>query len=103
MLKRIFSISIIVMIWLSGLVVDQARADSISSIVQGDTATIWHTDTYRNCGSLFTMDVQISDNLITITEVDTGEAMFCMCYFDLSVTIGPLEPGDYTAEIYSTD
>ncbi len=26
----------------------------------------------------------------------------CLCIFDLSVTYGPLEPGDYTVDVYFT-
>ena len=81
-----------------------AQTDSIYVTVQGDTATIWHTQTWRNCASLFMMDVQLTDYQITVMEVDTvGPIANCNCYFDLSVTIGPLEPGDYTVDIFSTD
>ena len=80
-----------------------AQTDSIYVDIQGDTATIYHTQTYRNCGALFNMDVQMADNHITITEIDTGASADCMCYFDLSVTIAPLDPGYYTADIYSLE
>ncbi|GEM_PF-809680 len=80
-----------------------AQTDSIYATVQGDTATIWHTQTHRNCGSLFYMDVELSGNHLTVTEVDTGLIAFCTCYFDLSVTIGPLAPGNYTVDVFGTD
>ena len=80
-----------------------AQSDSLFVTVSDDTATIWHTQTYRNCGSLFVMDVQLEDSLITVTEVDTGVPALCNCYFDLSVTICLLDPGFYTVQVFSTD
>jgi hypothetical protein len=80
-----------------------AQTDSIYATVQGDTATIWHIQTHRNCGSRFYMDVQLSGYHLTVTEVDTGFIAFCTCYFDLSVTIGPLAPGNYTVDVFGTD
>ncbi|OQY29863.1 MAG: hypothetical protein B6244_02580 [Candidatus Cloacimonetes bacterium 4572_55] len=80
-----------------------AQTDDIYAIVDGNTATIHHDATERNCGSIFVMDVQTVDNLITVTEVDTGMLAYCICIFDLSVTIGPLDPGTYAVDIYSTD
>jgi hypothetical protein len=80
-----------------------AQADSIYATVQGDTATIWHTQTHRNCGSEFYMDVTLDDYHLTVTEIDTGEYALCDCYFDLYVTIAPLSPGTYTVDVFGTD
>ena len=80
-----------------------AQTDSIYVTVQGDTATIWHTQTYRNCAFMCTMDVQLTDYQITVMEVElTGPWANCNCYFDLSVTIGTLEAGYYTVDIFSS-
>jgi len=97
---RTYGIYILILFFFGSL---SAQFDSLYVTVSGDTATIWHTLTYRNCGSLFVMDVQLEDTLITVTEVDTGAPAFCNCYFDLSVTIGPLDPGFYTVQVFSTD
>ncbi|MFQ6608739.1 MAG: hypothetical protein ACE5EE_09410, partial [Fidelibacterota bacterium] len=80
-----------------------AQEDSLYVTVTGDTATFWHTQTHRNCGSLFVMDVAVDGYQVTVTEVDTGAYAYCHCYFDLSVTFGPLDPGEYTVEVFSTD
>ena len=37
---------------------------------------------------------------ITWLQYYNGPLANCMCYFDLSVTIGPLEPGSYNADVF---
>ncbi|MCK5076737.1 MAG: T9SS type A sorting domain-containing protein, partial [Calditrichia bacterium] len=80
-----------------------AQNDNIFVEVHEDTATIFHNNTERNCGSLFVMDVEFDEYQITVTEVDTGDYAYCMCYFDLSVTIANLTPGTYNVDIFGTD
>ena len=36
-------------------------------------------------------------------QIDTGQAAYCYCNFDLSVTYGPLEAGDYNVNVYYTE
>jgi len=99
-MKKIILLLIIIIL-LPGFLFSQY--DSIFVEVNGDTATINHLNTERNCGSLFVMDVEFDDFQITVTEVDTGDFAYCLCYFDLSVTIAGLEPGIYNVDIYGTD
>lgn len=99
MLRSKVLLTIIILI----LGVAPLQADDIYAVVDGNVATIWHRESNRNCGSLYQMDVSLTDNLITVTEVDTGQLAYCLCWFDLAVTVGPLEPGDYTVEIYSDE
>lgn len=80
-----------------------AQNDTVYATVSGDSVTIWHMNSFRNCGSLFDIQVDFDDHLITVNEVDTGQLAYCMCYFDLSVTLTSLEPGIYTVEVYGTD
>ena len=77
--------------------------DSLYTSFSGDTLTIHHDRTERNCVALFTWDVNISDNLITVTEVDTGDQAWCMCYFDLEVSLTGLNPGSYQIDIWSNN
>ncbi len=72
--------------------------------VSGDTVTIHHDNTERNCGVLFDFSVTFLDsNIIEIVEVDTGDIAFCVCEFDLELIIGGLSAGTWTAEIYGQD
>ncbi len=77
--------------------------ENIFVTIESDTVTIWHTETTRNCCSLFDLAVQVDDSIITVTEVDTGEYCWCECLFDLSVSITGLDPGSYTVDVFGTD
>jgi len=77
--------------------------DSLYTSISGDTLTIHHDRTERNCAALFVWDVNILDNLITVTEVDTGDQVWCMCYFDLEVNLTGLSPGSYQIDVWSDD
>jgi len=77
--------------------------DTLYTSVSGDTLTIHHDQTERNCGALFTFDVSLDDSLITITEIDTGGLAYCMCLFDLEVSLTGLEPGTFQIDVWSND
>ncbi|MBC8479818.1 MAG: right-handed parallel beta-helix repeat-containing protein, partial [FCB group bacterium] len=86
-----------------GLLGQPEFSDSLYIEIQGDIVTLHHNQTYRNCGSEFDMQVDMENFQITVTEVDLGQPAFCECYFDLSVTFGPLIPGNYALNIFGTD
>ncbi|MBT3252976.1 MAG: hypothetical protein HN995_12000 [Candidatus Marinimicrobia bacterium] len=77
--------------------------DSLYTSISNDTLTIHHTGTERNCAALFTWDVTVVENLITVTEVDTGDQVWCMCYFDLQVSLTGIDPGTYQIDVWSDD
>ncbi len=80
------------------------QSDVLWTEVTGDTATIHHENTERNCGALFYFSISFIDsNIIQVAEVDTGDMAFCYCEFDLALTIGGLSAGTWTAEIYGQD
>ena len=81
-----------------------AQTDTIYAIVEGDSVTIHHDQTHRNCASQFLFDVRQENFQLTVMESDTSkEWVYCLCYFDLSVGIGPLLSGEYSVEVYGTD
>jgi hypothetical protein len=80
-----------------------SSAQSYHADVIGDTVILWETGAWRNCGSMYTAEVTQEGFILNWYQVDTGMTATCYCVFDLSVTYGPLEPGDYTARIYYTD
>jgi hypothetical protein len=49
------------------------------------------------------MLVDLDNYQMTWLEGDTGNMVKCLCYFDLSVTIGPLDPGTYSVDVYHTE
>ncbi len=72
--------------------------------VNYDSVEIGILDMNRNCGALFVMNAQLNDSIFTITATDTGGLTLCgNCYFDVSITVGGLDPGNYSANIYSYD
>ena len=78
--------------------------DTIYTVVQDDSVTIFHDQTLKNCASLVRMDAYLENFRMTIIEADTiGPLANCMCYFDLSVKLGPLLAGDYIVDVYETD
>ena len=78
--------------------------NNVYAVAESDSVTIYHDWSLRNCAFSATMDVQVNNDVIVITEVnDTGDGATCHCLFDLSVTINELTPGSYTAEIYGID
>ena len=80
-----------------------AQTDNIFVEVNGNNATIWQTNAERNCCALYRMDVEMENNNISWYQIDTGDACYCICHFDLSVTIGPLEQGEYTVDVFATE
>ena len=80
-----------------------SQTDTIYTIVEDDSVTIHQDQTFRNCGALYRIDVQLKNFTMNVFEVDTGQALRCMCYFDLFVKTGPFLPGEYTVDIYETN
>jgi len=79
------------------------QSDSIYVTIEQDTITIWHTNSTRNCCSLFELELNIMDSLIVMTEVDTGEYCFCECHFDFHIAFTGLNPGSYVVDVFGTD
>ncbi|MCD4773490.1 MAG: T9SS type A sorting domain-containing protein [Bacteroidales bacterium] len=80
-----------------------AQTDNIYVEVDGNNATIWQTNAERNCCALYRMDVEMENNEILWYQIDTGDVCWCICHFDLSVTIGPLEQGEYNVDVFATE
>lgn len=81
-----------------------AQSDSIYANVNKDSVIIWHKQTLRNCASRFLINHGLKNYAIKIIEIDTvGPIAKCLCYYDLSISIGHLPIGSYTVEIFTTD
>ena len=97
---RIF-LSAFVMTFFFGFLAYPQPQDSIFVIISGDTVHIWNTGAYENCGCLFRMDVSISNDTIYVTEVDTAsDWAYCLCNFDLCVSVTGLQSGNYFVEVF---
>lgn len=55
---------------------------------------------YANCcPEKLCLREEIEGNHITISEIACGGDCDCMCYFPVSATLGPFDPGTYTVEV----
>ena len=80
-----------------------SQTPNIFAVVEGNNVTLYETAAYRNCGALYQMYIEMDDHHISWYQLDTGLSANCNCTFDLSVTYGPLEPGDYSVDVYFTE
>ena len=94
-----FTISFLIIYSLLNMALS-SQSQNIFAYVNGDTVTLWETGANRNCGAIYTMEINLSDHHIDWYQIDTGFVVNCMCTFDLSVTYGPLEPGSYNVNVY---
>lgn len=78
------------------------QSQDIHATVDGNNVTLWETGAERNCGAVYEMAITPNDHHIKWIQHDTGMLAVCLCIFDLSVTYGPLEAGDYTVDVYYT-
>lgn len=102
LLLKVLRICLLLAIVFSGSLFPQT--DTVYAEVYGDTVAIKHDRVFQNCGFIANMEVHQADSLITIIEIDTMRLLAdCMCYFDLSVKVGPLTIGNYTVDVYTVD
>jgi len=88
---------------LSFCLVVYSQNETIYAEVNDNTATIWQTGTERNCGSIYEMLITLDDFHLQWLQQDTGDLAYCMCNFDLSVTVGPLASGTYYVDVFHTE
>ena len=77
----------------------------LSAEVNGNSVTLKNDSVQRNCASYYAMEViQLEGDTLAWYEVDlVGWIAYCMCNFDLSVTLDSLNPGNYFVKTYFTD
>ncbi len=63
--------------------------------------TMNHFDAFFNCGALFLIEFEQASDTLRLYELNISrENVWCMCYFNISVFVIGLAPGDYVAEVY---
>lgn len=69
--------------------------------VDNNYVTLWHSDAYRVCDFECQMEVSIDGNeIVWLQKRTAGGETYCLCYFDLPVTIGPLNDGLYNVGVF---
>ena len=97
-MKKLFGLFFILTSFLAAY---PQQEDSIFVIIEGDTVHIWNTMAYENCGCLFRMDFNVSNDTIFVTEMDTtSDWAYCICYFDLCASITGLQSGTYFIKVF---
>ena len=71
--------------------------------VDSNYVTLWHTGTQRICGASYEMEIFIDNSQIDWLQHNIGEMAYCVCNYDLSVTIGPLSDGQYAVNVSSIE
>ncbi|MBU0713178.1 T9SS type A sorting domain-containing protein [bacterium] len=70
----------------------------------GDSLTIRHYGAWRNCGARYSMEIELINSTLSLMENDTSsEWMYCMCFFDMAVTIQTPPAGTYSLVIHTTN
>jgi hypothetical protein len=72
--------------------------------VHGDTVILQNDTAYRNCGAIYSMGISsLNNDTLIWMQTDIGSVAYCYCYFNLSVTIDSLKPGNYSVKVYYSD
>ena len=100
MKKLLFSFLLFAM---SVLCYSQFNQNSLYAVVDGNTVTLYDQGAYRNCCAVYEMILTLEDEQLTWMQQSAGEICYCMCYFDLQATTGPLEAGSYVTDVYYND
>ncbi|MFH1120739.1 MAG: T9SS type A sorting domain-containing protein [Bacteroidota bacterium] len=78
---------------------DPAGNGSLSAEVQNNSVILRNDTVTRNCGALYTMGITwLSNDTLIWLQTDIGDAAYCFCNFNLSVTLDSLSPGDYVVK-----
>ena len=78
------------------------NAGTLKVKVQGDTVILCQDTALRNCGALYQMKTWLAGDVLYWYQTDTGVTFGCLCFFNLSVSVDSLNPGNYTARAYYT-
>ena len=89
-------------LFMSGQVFNSLEGN-LSAQVNGDIVNLSQTLAVRNCGADYDMKVILTGDTLYWYQVDNGSTAYCLCNFDLSVTIDSMPTGHYTAKVFFTE
>jgi len=80
---------------------DPSSLGTLRAEVYGDMVTLFNDTASRNCGAVYSMEItSIGDDTLKWLQRDLGSVAYCICNFNLSVTIDSLTSGSYTVKAY---
>jgi len=74
-------------------------SDCIEYVFSDGVLSITHINAGFNCCTDVGGDIEIEDNVITITEKESGDYCFCLCLYDVDYEIEGLQAAEYTIVI----
>jgi hypothetical protein len=79
--------------------------DSVFADVVEDTVDVFHNGAFYNCCAVIDFDFEIGDTTIDIveTEIFPQGPCYCMCCFDLRVSISGVPAGVYWIQVWNED
>ena len=98
---RSIALILIIMPLLAAGQCDPASLGILKAEVHGDSVTLFNDTAYRNCGAVYSMEItRISDDTLKWFQRDLGSVAYCICHFNLSVTVDSLTTGSYIVKAY---
>jgi hypothetical protein len=96
------AIAVALAILAAPLAAAQTCDEEVSFEVSDGTIFVYHDQALFNCCCAVEFDVAVAGFEIDITEWEIleGGGCDCLCCFDLAVTIGGLEAGDYVVRVW---
>jgi len=80
---------------------DPAKVLPITYTYNGNTLTLNHYMSSFNCGANIIFQFEKAGDTLRFYEINIShDLVYCMCYFDLTVSVEGIESGTYVAEIY---
>lgn len=83
--------------------VSASQPDSLFALVDSNVVTLWDLHALRNCAAEYRMEITQNGQQLTWIQRDTAGYAYCYCEFDYNIQFGPLQPGDYTTEVFFTE
>ncbi|MCB2219054.1 MAG: T9SS type A sorting domain-containing protein [Bacteroidetes bacterium] len=83
--------------------ISSAQMGIFYAVVNNDSVTIHNDSSEWICAAVFEFDIEVDGYLVNLYENDVQVVFpYCLCLYNLSATIAPLEPGSYQADVYRT-
>jgi len=77
---------------------------TLKAEVTGNAVILMNDTAQRNCASWYEMQIsQATGDTLIWMQNEQGGGAYCLCHFNLSVTLDSLEPGNYFVKTYYTD
>lgn len=104
-MRLVFVISLIVCVSAGAVYSNEPCTDTIYAKVIDDTVMVFHDGAFYNCCAVIAFEFEIGDTFIDIVETETFPKgpCYCMCCFDLSLSISNVPPGFYWICVWNED